>query len=546
MADPSLDLRLTGSLWRQIRTHVFDLARGEQAGALLVRGHPAAAPVLLVGEQFLPIPEDHVLDRRHGLRWDGRFNLRLAEAAQAAGCGILLVHAHPDSEHLAFSRPDLENGQLLVDFLARRLPGRIHGLLLLSPNGQVRSLLAGGPTRELHEIRVGADPLIIQPPRRAPSAPGPGGADEDEQDRQLLAFGAAGMAAIGTLTVGVVGISGGGSHVCQQLIHAGVGRLIPVDPQLVDQTNLRRLVGAVASDINVTQKVAIPARMASSVRPSVQIRPIREAFPSPASLTALREVDVIVGCVDGWDGRDDLNRFALAHRIPYVDIGAVITPPTGRLPLRVSGQIVVVVPGDGPCLRCLRLITDERVTKSRRQRQGYLDGIGEPQVVSINGTLASEAVTAVLALAAGTGGALSLPPVQLPTGSAYGGDHRPTLTLPGMHRGQARHLLPTDVGMDKRCLANDQHPDQSAWGADATASLVLLALTRRCGASRMGISAASWTVRLARIWSVPCPRAPTGFLSSCVRAAQRVARLPRAGQRAVRCRCPDPEAVGFW
>jgi hypothetical protein len=191
------------------------------------------------------------------------------------------VHAHPDSEHLAFSRPDLDNGQLLMDFLARRLLGRIHGLLLLGPNGQVRSLLAGGPVRELREVRIGADPLIILPSRHAPSTPGPGGEDEDQQDRQLLAFGAAGMAAIGTLTVGVVGISGGGSHVCQQLIHAGVGQLIPVDPQVADQTNLRRLVGAVASDINATQKVQIPVRMARSVRPSVQVHPIPEAFPSP-------------------------------------------------------------------------------------------------------------------------------------------------------------------------------------------------------------------------------------------------------------------------
>jgi molybdopterin-synthase adenylyltransferase len=416
MADPSVDLRLTGSLWQQVHTHVFDLSRGEQAGALLVRSRPAADPALLVGERFLPVPEEYVLDRRHGLRWDGRFNLRLAEAGQAAGCGVLLVHAHPDGEDLAFSAPDLDSGRLLMDFLERRLPGRIHGLLLLGPNGRVRSLLASGRARELREVRVGADPVTVLPPRRAPSASGSAGDEKDEQDRQLLAFGAAGMTAIGTLTVGVVGVSGGGSHVCQQLIHAGVGQLIPVDPEVVDKTNLRRLVGAVASDINVTQKVEIPVRTARHVRPSVQVRPILDAFPSLTSLTALRDADVIVGCVDGWDGRDDLNRFALAHRIPYVDIGAVITPPTGRLPLRVSGQIVVVVPGDGPCLRCLRLVTDERVAKSRRQRQGYLDGTGEPQVVSINGTLASEAVTAVLTLAAGTGGLIPYRRYRFPPG----------------------------------------------------------------------------------------------------------------------------------
>ncbi len=467
MADPSLDLRLTGSLWQQVHTHVYDLSRGEQAGALLVRGRPAADPALLVGERFLPVPEGYVLDRGHGLRWDGRFNLRLAEAGQAAGCGVLLVHAHPDSRHLAFSGPDLESGRLLMDFLERRLPGRIHGLLLLSPNGQVRSLLASGRARQLREVRVGADPVTVLPPRRAPSAPGPG--SEDEHDRQLLAFGAAGMAAIGTLTVGVIGVSGGGSHVCQQLIHAGVGQLIPVDPEVVDKPNLRRLVGAVASDINVTQKVEIPVPMARHVRPSVQVRPIPEAFPSPASLTALRDADVIVGCVDGWDGRDDLNRFALAHRIPYVDIGAVITPPTGRLPLRVNGQIVVVLPGDGPCLRCLRLVTDERVAKSRQQRQGYLDGTAEPQVVSINGTLASEAVTAVLALAAGTGGLIPYRRYSFPPGLLTEVTTDRLSPCPACAEARLNTLARAEVAVDERRRYDDGDflPARAIRGSDA-------------------------------------------------------------------------------
>jgi hypothetical protein len=36
--------------------------------------------------------------------------------------------------------------------------------------------------------------------------------------------------------------------------------------------------------------------------------------------------------------------------------------------------------------------------------------------------------------------------------------------------------------------------------------LPYLRIARRCGASRIGISAASCTCRVARIWSVPCPR----------------------------------------
>lgn len=47
------------------------------------------------------------------------------------------------------------------------------------------------------------------------------------------------------------------------------------------------------------------------------------------------------------------------------------------------------------------LVTDERVHTSRERRQGYADQEPDPQVVSLNGTLGSEAVTAALMLLAG-------------------------------------------------------------------------------------------------------------------------------------------------
>ena len=46
-----------------------------------------------------------------------------------------------------------------------------------------------------------------------------------------------------SVTAGLVGYSGGGSHFGQQLAHVGVGNFVIVDPQLIEDTNLTRLVG---------------------------------------------------------------------------------------------------------------------------------------------------------------------------------------------------------------------------------------------------------------------------------------------------------------
>jgi molybdopterin/thiamine biosynthesis adenylyltransferase len=392
MAVLRVDLRVDHILWKQVVDHLA--GDEEQVAALLVRARPATDPAVLVVEAWRPVDEAHVLDRSHGLRWDGRFNLRVAREAESTGHGVVFVHRHWGRSTPRLPATDRHRGRDLIQFFRRRCPDATHGFVVVSDDDVAGWIEAPEGRRRIGEIRDSGPPLLITP-RRHPLAL------DSPDDRQLLAFGRSGMDALATGRVGLVGVSGGGSHVGQQLIHAGIGTLVAVDGQLVEETNLRRLVGARRRDVDVTSKVDIPRRLARDVRPTVRVVQIAEDFPSERSLAQLRNVDVLIGCVDGWDVRDDLNSFALEHRIPYVDIGAVITPPTAGLGVRVSGQIAIVVPR-GPCMRCMGLVTDARVAEARKRRQGYLVDGPEPQVVSINGTLASEAVTATMMLLAGS------------------------------------------------------------------------------------------------------------------------------------------------
>jgi molybdopterin/thiamine biosynthesis adenylyltransferase len=392
MAAPDVDLRLDGVVWRDLARHLA--SDDEQVGALLVRGKPAHDPATLVAERWRPVTQEYVRDRTHGLTWDGRFNLRLAEEAEASGLGVVFVHRHAGELAPRLSRTDRSRGQALLRFLRRRCPEGIHGVLVLANAGIAGWVESPNGRRRWAEVRSAGPPLVVLPHRTNRAL-------IDPADRQLLAFGVAGMHALATTRIGLVGVSGGGGHVGQQLIHAGVGTLVAVDAQTVEDTNLRRLVAARRRDVDRTLKVQVARRLARDVRSGTRVVTVAEEFPSARSLGLLRRVDILIGCVDGWDVRDDLNSFALQHRIPYIDIGAVITPPTGSLGVRASGQIAIVAPG-GPCLRCMGIVTDDRVEEARQRRQGYLGAAAnEPQVVSINGSLASEAVTAALMLAGG-------------------------------------------------------------------------------------------------------------------------------------------------
>ena len=107
---------------------------------------------------------------------------------------------------------------------------------------------------------------------------------------------------------------------------------------------------------------------------------------------------MIVSCVDTWAAREQINAFSRRYLVPIVDIGIQIETRADVL-VSANGQVVAVTPNSS-CLRCT-LVTDPRLASERLQKPPGYDvnpDTGDPQIVSMNGTLASEAVSTVLDL----------------------------------------------------------------------------------------------------------------------------------------------------
>ena len=68
-------------------------------------------------------------------------------------------------------------------------------------------------------------------------------ADSEKYDRNVRFFGQSGRDSLGAASVAVVGVGGLGTHVVQQLALLGVGRLVLIDSEEVDETNRNRYVG---------------------------------------------------------------------------------------------------------------------------------------------------------------------------------------------------------------------------------------------------------------------------------------------------------------
>jgi hypothetical protein len=125
---------------------------------------------------------------------------------------------------------------------------------------------------------------------------------------------------IARCTVGVPGLGGGGSHIVQQLAHIGFKRYVLYDDDVTEESNLNRLVGAESRDARAqTPKLHIAKMKILGLQPDAIIRGFSckwQDNPEP-----LRDCQIVIGAIDGYRGRRELEIACRRYLMHYIDIG---------------------------------------------------------------------------------------------------------------------------------------------------------------------------------------------------------------------------------
>ncbi len=210
-----------------------------------------------------------------------------------------------------------------------------------------------------------------------------------DKDRQSF-LGAKSKKIFSSSVIGIVGLGGGGSHIVQQLAHIGFKKYVIVDYDIVEDSNLNRLVGATRQDFrDVLQKTQIAARLIYSLREDASVTQLNAKWQEVSD--ELYECDIIIGALDSVSAKAELEQFCRRFHIPYFDIGMDVHElDTDRY--LIAGQVVRSVYG-GPCLRCLGIVTDKLL---EAEAANYGDAGGQPQVIWPNGILASATIGMVI------------------------------------------------------------------------------------------------------------------------------------------------------
>ena len=421
----SVELRIPFGVGETLQEHVYRSGGHEYVVFGLVSHSEQRGSATLYVRQLIPLHEsDYVPNAAHGAVWRGSAMFPVMEAAMEQGLGIVIFHAHDHIGLPGLSRDDLQSADKLIPMFQKRVPTRPHGTVVISRTHAAGLVWLPGirKSQPLTKIRWFGSSIIDFDCREETTPL----ETQHEYARQELVVSPEGQAKLRGARIAVVGAGGGGSHAIQQLAYLGVGEIVVIDPDVYQDSNRHRLVSGVLKDLG-SPKVDIFHRMVRKIGLGGRVRRVQVAVPHGDAIEALRDCDVIVGCVDTLFARSDLQEVASRYLIPYVDVGATIRPvpdaPVNEPRIVVAGNVFTFIPGSF-CLWCCGFLSGEKIEAEQNgPTRGYFEkNRQEAQVVNFNGVLASQAVTEVLQLLTGFRGVgLRQADLRMPSASTVRG-----------------------------------------------------------------------------------------------------------------------------
>jgi len=433
--------------WQQIEDHLAS-ASGERFAFAFTRtfldhdvNGATVGPVLEVVDIALISDEDTEHDATGWYISDHAVD-RVHNQAVLAGTGLAEFHNHRYGPP-RFSPTDERGLQPTATYVLDLLPGRPY-VTAVWAEGQVHAewwAAAGGATIEKVRRGVFDTVTVLGDQLRVLNAGTSAARQLSRFDRQVPLVSAAGQAAIAALRVAVVGAGGTGSQVLVQLAYLGFRNILILDDDLVDVTNMNRLVTAGSRDVGLA-KTTVAARRLRDIDPAIHVIEL-PGITVTGEHPELCDIDLIIGCVDHDGPRQRLNQIAVDTRTPYLDLATGVDPSIS--PAVVGGRVALILPGR-PCLQCLGELDPGEIArwaKPADQQQldrlhGYGTGVSNPSVVHLNALTVSAAIAELVAWISG-----ARPPAQWLDIDINGGQRSPGTQV-------AVRMLPP---RSSRCLA---------------------------------------------------------------------------------------------
>jgi len=171
------------------------------------------------------------------------------------------------------------------------------------------------------------------------------GAERYDRQQRIPGWDQARLASAMVLVAGAGAL---GNEVLKNLSLMGVGRLLIVDLDRIEPSNLSRTLLFREADIG-RPKAVVAAEAVRQLNPDIGVTALAGDLRFVLGLARLRRCSLAIGCLDNQGARSFLSRMCLLAGVPLLD-GAMWA---------LGGEVRAFLDADGPCFDCA-LTPDER------------------------------------------------------------------------------------------------------------------------------------------------------------------------------------------
>lgn len=397
-------LKLSGKQHQRLLQHLFP-GDGKEAVAVALCGRfESGTHSLLLVHKLELIPYDKCERNSDFVRWKTERIIPLLEHASNHNMAILKIHSHPGG-YMRFSDTDDESDkELFTSVFGWCDHDGVHASAVMVPDGSIfgRVYTPDMKTVPLGKITISGDEIRIFETSEVN--------DDDFSMRTRQAFGDETYRKLKNMRIGVIGCSGTGSPVIEQLVRLGVGTIVIIDPDTVERKNLNRILNTTADDAEHSKfKTDVLAEAIARFGLDTQVvKHNVNLYDSKEARETLIPCDALFGCVDSVDGRHLISQLTNFYLIPYFDLGVRLDADGNGGIQGITGSVHYIQPGCSS-LFSRRLYTEKRLadesilrqnpeTFRSLEKQGYVHNanVDRPAVISINMNIASAAVNEFL------------------------------------------------------------------------------------------------------------------------------------------------------
>ena len=400
-----LQLRISGEHHKRLKEHLLPNDGLEAVAIALCGRHTAENITIFTVHDITLIPYVDCKREVNLITWPTTLVESYFERIGKSDLAIMKIHSHPGG-YRAFSETDDDSDhEFFSSVFGWATNEKPHLSTIMLPDGELfgRAFFSDLSNFSLKKVMVVGDTVQVF---RDSSYLEHG--DFAQRNRQT--FGDTTYSMLNALHIGVVGCSGTGSPLIEQLVRLGVGQITIVDPDSIEEKNLNRILNSSLSDAKSNKsKVEVLKDAINRIGIGTKVNAIQANLYDNKSISGqLIPCDFIIGCMDSVDGRYLLNQLAAFYILPYLDLGVKLEADGKGSINKICGSVHYIQPGKSSLItRGVYTIDDMRAASQYRKnpmefenlrKNSYIKNINvnAPAVISVNMSIASMAVNEFL------------------------------------------------------------------------------------------------------------------------------------------------------